>query len=72
VKRKGRVTLVVLLIIALVIVSGYGVITMVPNSDVGQSDDWPSKVVGPSCMTIARERHIPPDLAEHTCEAIKS
>ena len=71
-KRKGRVTLVLLLIIAGVFIAGDWMLTMLPASEGAQSDDWPSKIVGPSCLTIAQERHIPVDLAQHTCEAIKS
>lgn len=38
---------------------------------VGWDQIWPSQIVGPSCMQIAAERHIPQDLADHTCEAIR-
>jgi hypothetical protein len=66
------VILVLILLLVVVVVAGNWMLTMVPSSDMGQSDQWPSKVVGPSCQQIARERHIPQDLADHTCEAIKS
>ncbi len=72
-KRKGRITLVLLLVLVLAFAAGDWMLTMVPASDAAVgSDDWPSKVVGPTCQQIARERRIPQDLADHTCEAIKS
>jgi len=72
VKRKGRVTLAVLLAVVIAVLAGDYMLTMTPAGDTGEIGQWPSKVEGPSCQAIARERHIPADLADHTCEAIRS
>jgi C4-dicarboxylate-specific signal transduction histidine kinase len=71
-KHKWRVALMTLLFLVVVVLAGDWVLTSwLGQAAAADATGWPSKVIGPPCLTIARERHIPQDLANHTCEAIK-
>jgi hypothetical protein len=68
-KSRWRSLLGTLCVLVAVLVVGN---RLLPGSLAGaNTTDWPSKIVGPSCRSVALERHIPTDLAEHTCEAIR-